>query len=405
MPCPYCGAALAEGARLCTTCGRLIAPRLPGQPSGSAPTAPPPAPPGQSPPGPRPVYQPGSSYRSDPYGPGFDPASLPPETVAAWRQHRFTATFSVLVLLLVHFLTFGIASPFLLARKYAFLPKVRPDDFSTAKAAGFLFIPFFAFYWVFIFCRRIADRLALQARVWSLPGVPSKDLATALAAGWVLSAIPYLGLLVWFPVHLALWPVYLAQVQRCCNQLALEAAPPDVRSSMLALERAMRLRWLGWIVAAPCLLMVVTSLVVMVIAPPSPVPEMLVGVVVFLAIAGGGAALLYLGARGMREIQDDLECRAPSILAGYLRIDKNAAWTVAWIAMPLALAFLLAGVSTLYGLAAPTPRNEGWPSVALGALLGLAGAYAVWRAVALRRQVWWLTEQQAAVGNPQTPSR
>lgn len=388
MPCPYCGAALAEGARLCTTCGCLIAPRQPGQPSGAAPTPPVPVSPGQSPPpGPRPVYRPGPSYRSDPYGPGLDPASLPPETLGAWRQHRFTATFSVLLLLLVHFLTFGLASPFLLARKYAFLPKVRPDDFSTAKAAGFLFIPFFAFYWVFIFCRRIADRLALQARLWDLPGAPSKDLATALAAGWVVSAIPYLGLLLWIPVHLALWPIYLAQVQRLCNRLALEAAPPDVRPSMLALERAMRLRWLGWVIVVPCVLMIVSSLVLMVVAPPGPLLEMIVGIVVILAVAGGGGAMLYLGERGTREIQEHLESRAPAILAGYLRIDKNAAWSVAWIAGALALVFVFAGLSTLNAPGSPMPHSEAWPSIALGATLGVGAAYAVWRALRLGREI------------------
>ena len=216
MPCPYCGAALDGGARLCRICGRLIAPTAP-----TTPTTPTTA--GQSPPGERPVYPPGTSFRSDPYSPFFDLSSVPPETLAAWRQHRFQATFSVLLLILVHFLTFGLASPFLLARKYAFLPTIRPDDFSMLKAAGFLFIPFFAFYWVFVLCRRARGPAGLQARLWSLPGAPSRGLATALAVGWVLSAIPYVGILLWFPLHLALWPIYLAQVQRLLQ-------PPRPRS-------------------------------------------------------------------------------------------------------------------------------------------------------------------------------
>src|SRR5262245_54714050 len=116
MSCPYCGATLAAGARMCSACGRLIAPSQPGPPSSAPPTTPLPVPPGHTPPpGRPPAYQPGTSYRSDPYGPFFDPGSLPPETVAAWRRHRFHATFSVLLLLLVHFLTFGMASPFLVA--------------------------------------------------------------------------------------------------------------------------------------------------------------------------------------------------------------------------------------------------------------------------------------------------
>ncbi len=240
---------------------------------------------------------------------------------------------------------------------------------------------------MFALCRRIAERLALQARLWDLPDAPSKALATALATGWVISAIPYVGLFFWFPLQFALWPVYLVQVQRFCNALALSAAPPDVRSSMLALERAMRLRWIGWIVVVPCLLMVVASLAVALVAPRGPLMETIVGIVFVLAVGSGGGALLYLGERGTREIQESLESRAPSILAGYLRIDKNAAWSVAWIAIPTAVAFVVAGLSTLSGLSPTTPQSEAWPSIALGASLGVGAAYAVWRALQLRRQI------------------
>jgi hypothetical protein len=395
MPCPYCGAALADGARLCTACGRLIAPRQPGQPTSSAPTAPVLVQPGQSPTvGPRAVDQPGPSYGSDPYGPFFDPASLPPETAATWRQHRFHATFSVLLLILVHFLTFGMASPFLVARKYTFLPVIRRDDFSTAKAAGFLFIPFFGLYWVFVVSRRLVDRLTLQARLWSLPGAPSKGLAAALAICWVTSAIPYLGLLFWVPLQFALWPIYLAQIQQLCNRLAIEAAPPEVRAPMLALERAMRLRWIGWIVIVPCLIIVATSLVTAVVAPPGPILEMVVGTMIVLVVAGGGGVLLYLGERGTGMLQDGLESSAPSILAGYLRIDKNAAWSVASVAIPAAIGFVLAGVITLTAPTPTTPRGDAWPSIALGAVVGVGAAYAVLRALQLKLVIARLTEMR-----------
>jgi hypothetical protein len=209
-------------------------------------------------------------------------------------------------------------------------------------------------------------------------------------------------LLFWFPLQLALWPIYLVQVQRFCNRLALDAAPPDVRPSMLALERAMRLRWIGWIVVVPCLMMVASSLAVTVVAPPGPVLEMIVGITIILAIASGGGVLLYLGERGARTIQDDLEARAPVILAGYLRIDKNAAWTVTWIAIPFAVAFVLAGVSTLSGLAPSTPRSDAWPSIALGVILGVGAAYAVARALQLKRQIAWLSEQRPFSSDSET---
>jgi hypothetical protein len=386
MACPYCGATLPDDARLCRECGRLIAP---SQPASATPTVPAPVEPAQSSPpiGPRPVYQPGSVYDADPHGPFFDPASLTPETAAAWRQHRFQATFSVLLLILVHFLTFGMASQFLLARKFTFLPRIRPDDFSTAKAAGFLFIPIFGLYWVFVLCRRLADRLTLQGRLWGVPGAPSRRLATALAIGWVISGVPYVGLLLLIPVDFVLWPVFLAQVQRFCNRLALAAAPPEARSSMLALERAMRLRWIGWIVVVPCLLVVATGLVAVVVAPPGPISEMIVGLLFFLAVAVGGGVLIYLGARGTGEIQRGLEASVPSILAGYLRIDKNATWTVAWIAAVLAITLLVAGSVGLTRPSSDMSRSEAVQLVALGIALGVGASYAVARALQLKREI------------------
>ena len=173
---------------------------------------------------------------------------------------------------------------------------------------------------------------------------------------------------------------------------------------MLALERATRLRWIGWMILAPCLMMIVSSLVVMVVAPPAPIPEMIAGIVVFLAVAGAGAALIYLGARGTRAIQHDLESRAPVILAGYLRIDKNAAWTVAWIAIPLAIA--LRGGRPDHarrpGVGGAAPR---WLAVgrARRACSAWRAAYAVWRALTLRRQIGWLCESRPASGDPETP--
>ena len=329
----------------------------------------------------------------DPYSPHFDPASVPPATIAAWRQHRFEATFSVALVLLVHLLTLGTASPFLLGRKYAFLPRIRPDDFFTAKAIGFLFIPFYALYWVFVLCGRIVNRLRLQGLLWGVPNAPSKQLASILAGGWVLGAIPYVNMVVWFPLYLLLWPIFLVQVQRFCNALALAAAPDDARPAMLALERATRWRWIGWMLVAPCLALVVTSVVTGVVVMPQRIPELVVGVAFFLALAGGGAALIAVGTRRAQGVQGDLEAIAPTILAAYLRIDKNAAWCLTWIAGILSVAFVMAGFATVHAPEPTTPPQEGWPSVALGTILGVGAAYAATRALQLKQEIARLTEE------------
>jgi hypothetical protein len=391
MPCPYCGATLAEGARLCTACGRLIAPR----PAGGAAPAGPATSPGQLPPfGAGASYPPGSFPPStDPYSRFFDVRALSPDTAAAYRRHRFHATFSVLLLILVHIVTFGFASPFLLARKYTFLPRIRRDDFSTGRAAGFLFIPFFSVYWVFVLCRRIVERLTLQTVLWGVPGAPSRGLATTVAIGWVVSAIPYLGLLCLMVMYFALWPVYLAQIQAVCNRLALAAAPAEAQPYMLSLERAMRLRWLGWIVLSPCLVSVLSGLLAIVVAPPAQMTETIVGLIVLVLIGGVGGALIYLGERGTGALEHDLASVAPWILAGYLRIDKNAAWTVAWIAIPGAIVFGVTGVVAMFAPPTGTTADDAWSSIAMSAALGVGTAYAVFRALQLRRQMAGLANE------------
>jgi hypothetical protein len=413
MPCPYCGAALPDDARLCRSCGRLIAPGQstgpstgPGQTADSA-TSPPSAlrnsPYGSV--GPvqdQPALWATAPPGVDPYSPSFDPSRLAPDVANAWRQHRFQATFSVLLVLLVHVLTFGMATPFLVARKFGLLPRTRSDDFSTAKAAGFLFIPVYSLYWVFVLCRRLADRLTLQARLQSVPNPPSRGLATAVAVGWVIGAIPYVGLLVWLPVQFGLWPVYLFQVQRLCNRLALQAAPPEAHQAMLALERAMRLRWIGWVIVVPCLLVAVSSLVVALAAPTMPLANTLVGTMAVLVLAVGGGVLLYLGERGTWGYRDALESMRPLILAAYLRIDKNAAWSVVGIAFSLAVIFVAAGLTTLYAPEAPTPPGDAWPAVAIGVTLALGAGYAAIRAIQLKREIFRLSQLRAAAQGAET---
>jgi hypothetical protein len=392
MNCPYCGTSLAEGARLCTVCGKLIAPRQPEQAPGPNPRTPLPgqaSETGQD--GARPVYQaPPPFASSDPYSRLFDVSTLAPETVEAYRQHQFHATFSVLLAILVHFLTFAAASPFLIARKYALLPKIRPDDFSTLKAAGFMFIPFFNLYWAFVLCQRLVDRLTLQARLWEIPGVPSKGVATSVAVTSCLGAIPYIGVVFVLVQLLVLWPIYLGQVQVFCNRLALAAAPAEARSTMLQLERATRLRWIGWMVITPATLVLAVVLASLVIRPTSPAPDPISAVVFLVAVIAGGATLWSFGCRGTAQFHADLRDTVPWIVAGYLRIDKNAAWSIVWIGVSFAVLFVVAGLVTISQPPPTTPTGSGWEMIAFAVPLAVGAAYAAVRALQLKRQIAWL---------------
>ncbi len=392
MSCPYCGSQLADGARVCTSCGRLIAPRPPEQAGEASPRVPPTVrsgPPAQE--EARPAYlAPPPFASSDPYSRFFDVSSLSRETVEAYCQHRFHATFSVLLTVLVHFLTFAVASPFLIARKYALLPKLRPDDFSTAKAAGFMFIPFFNLYWVFVLCNRLVDRLTLQAKLWDVPGVPSRGISTSVAVTSCLSAIPYLGVIFVLVQFIVLWPIYLVQVQAFCNRLALETAPASARPAMLRLERATRLRWLGWMVVTPTALVLAVVLASLVLRPPTATPDPTAAIVFLLVIVAGGATLWYFGYRDTPELHADLRQSVPHIVAAYLRIDKNAAWSVAWIGLAMALLFVVAGLVTVAEPQPTAPASAGWEMIALAAPLLVGAAYAVVRALQLKRQIVWL---------------
>jgi hypothetical protein len=338
----------------------------------------------------------------DPYSLLFDPRSLPPDAITAYRQHRFRATFSVLLLILVHLLTLGAASPFLLARKYAFLPLVRADDFSTGKAVGFLFIPFFNLYWVFIVCRRLVDRLTLQVKIWGLPSAPSKALATVVAAIWCVAAIPYLGSLFWFANYVALWPIYLGQVQATCNRLALAATPPEAHPAMLQLERATRLRWLGWLLLWPSALLLVTVIEDVLTRRPAPSVDQLVRVIVFGLMAIGGVVLWYVGYRQAQAGEAVLLGWLPRVAAAYRRIDKNAALTVAWISIPIGLLMLLAGFGIYLSPTPDAPASAGILLMALAALVGVTGVYAIVRWLLARRDIQWLEASTANVqiGSP-----
>jgi hypothetical protein len=420
MTCPYCTATLPDGSRLCQSCGRLLSPTAP-PPSAPPPQQPPPhAPSGavpgpQNPPwagpppgapgpfGPGPGYQPpGFSSGGDPYHRLFDVRRLPPDAVAAYRQHQFKATFSVLLAVLVHVLTFGMASWPMIARKHSFLPRIKPDDFSTARGIGFLFIPFYNFYWCFVLAHRTVDRLALQTKLWGTGGPPSRGLGTALAILSVLTAIPYIGILILGLPYFIVWGFFLAQVQKACNALALAAAPETIRPAMLQLERWTRLRWIGWMLLGPSLVVITSAAGALLGRSSANALETVLGMSLFALVGAGGAVMLYLGSRDTRELYHTLSSGAPLTVAGYLRIDKNGAWTVVWVAGIFGLFSLLSGVIGLVGGGQSTSGTDA--ASALGQALGLLllAGYGAYKALQLKAQIGWLESAAATTPTDQT---
>ena len=98
------------------------------------------------------------------------------------------------------------------------MPKIRPDDPSAGKAIGFLFIPFFNFYWIFFTTCRLVTRIDEQRTLRGLPATGLRGLAITIC---VLVFIPYLGGLVnW----LILIPIYSGLLQGKVNELVAVTA-------------------------------------------------------------------------------------------------------------------------------------------------------------------------------------
>jgi hypothetical protein len=157
-----------------------------------------------------PARAPGSVYKQ--------PTSLisPGERVALLPHS--VEPFPVWLVILLHFLTFGIFPLVHLSNLHDRLPKAEQDDPSAGKAIGYSFIPYFQLYWIVFNTLRLADRLNLQFRLRGLPDRVPRGLA--MAAG-VLTVVPYLNILFW----IFLWPIAIAYFQRAANELA--AMPPD----------------------------------------------------------------------------------------------------------------------------------------------------------------------------------
>lgn len=149
------------------------------------------------------------------YNDTFDLNSLSHSDKINYQKNQFLTTFNIGSAILLHFLTFGIFTTISCGLKHSKLPRVKENDFSAGKAFGFLFIPFFNIYWLFVFWRKLAKRINLQFRLRRLAPPISMELVTTIC---IMNFLPF-GIFVNFFILL---PVVLGQIQSACNKLALE---------------------------------------------------------------------------------------------------------------------------------------------------------------------------------------
>jgi hypothetical protein len=166
----------------------------------------------------------GSGFLTGPQAYAGVPHSLPFSMADAGHraQHRLTR-FEPAVVIILHFVTFGLFTFIWFGLKHGQLPVVAQDDPSAGKAIGFMFIPFFnIFYWNFIFWMRLCDRINLQLALRGLPPKAPKGLAQATC---ICTLIPYVGGLLNFFI---LMPILAGTLQSAINMLA-DADRPQYR--------------------------------------------------------------------------------------------------------------------------------------------------------------------------------
>jgi mannose/fructose/N-acetylgalactosamine-specific phosphotransferase system component IIC len=147
-------------------------------------------------------------------------AALPPGKIEELRIHCLRE-FPTGVAVLLHFLTLGFFTTIYHGLKHSQLPMAAHDDFRAGKAIGFLFIPFFNIYWVFVFWLRLADRINLQFRLRGLPDAVSRGLVLTSIIFVVIGIIPILGLITATVAGFVLFPILSGQIQSACNRLVM----------------------------------------------------------------------------------------------------------------------------------------------------------------------------------------
>ena len=112
-----------------------------------------------------------------------------------------------------HVMTFGFFTLFHFQLMHDQLPRNRPDDPSSGRAIGMMFVPFYNLYWMFFIQLRLLDRIEEQRR---LAGLPNRSLRGLCIAMLVMLLIPYVNVISFFIVL----PVYVALLQNSVNELS-----------------------------------------------------------------------------------------------------------------------------------------------------------------------------------------
>lgn len=138
---------------------------------------------------------------------------LPLEERARLAVHALRP-FPVWLVGILNVLTFGLFPMIHFGMMHDKLPRAAHNDPSAGKAIGYQFIPYFNLYWIFFSALRLCDRLSLQLR---LRGLQARAPRGLVLAACIVTVIPYVNLLIAFPV---LWTIAACMLQSTVNQVA-----------------------------------------------------------------------------------------------------------------------------------------------------------------------------------------
>jgi len=94
-----------------------------------------------------------------------------------------------------------------------------PSIETPGKAVGFLFIPFFNYYWIFIAYGKLAKDLNALAKQKGVEPSASEGLGITIPILIILGIIPFVGYLTSFVASFILVPIYFSGVIKLCSHL------------------------------------------------------------------------------------------------------------------------------------------------------------------------------------------
>ena len=164
----------------------------------------------------------GPAYGDEVYGAGFNLQAVEPSLLNYWKSWRPTS-FSVAGAVILDIVTCGLFGLIYYGLKFGELPKASRNDFGAGKGIGFMFIPYFNFYWIFRFWLGLCDRINLQMRM-RLPQEEQlpRNIALAICILQLCGIIPYAGILAAIGAMVCR-EIFVAKMQGVINRLAGEA--------------------------------------------------------------------------------------------------------------------------------------------------------------------------------------